>query len=139
MVLGRECMGHPRGSALPNGRTCCQMFSSNALELRILQLHIWASNSSRVSDGCRTAPVARYGAYEVRLVEPLLDAQRDIVPFWVELFDHKNAVTIDSCGGYDFEETAAGAAALILQASVLHRDEIACRQGAKCCSGPQAS
>src|SRR6266487_766960 len=56
---------HPRGSALPNGRTCCHMFPSNALELRILQLYIWALNSSRVIDGCRTAPVARYGAYEV--------------------------------------------------------------------------
>src|SRR3954452_24628822 len=76
-------------------------------------------------DGCRMATVARHGTYEVRLVEPLLDRQGDTIPFWIELFDHKNAVTIDSCGGHDFEETAADAATLISQAALLHRDAIA--------------
>jgi hypothetical protein len=104
------------------------MFPSRALELRILQLYIWALHAKRFVDGCRTATVARYGAYEVRLVESLLDPQDDTIPFWVELFDHQSALTIDSCGGYDFEETAAGAAALISQASLLHRNAIACRQ-----------
>jgi hypothetical protein len=104
------------------------MFSGKVLEVRILQLYIWALHAKRFIDGCRTATVARYGAYEVRLVEPLLDPQHDIIPFWVELFDHESAVMIDSCGGYDFEETAAGAAALISQATLLHRDAVACRQ-----------
>lgn len=116
------------GSALANGRTPSHMFPGKALELRILQLYIWALHAKRFIDGCRTATVARHGAYEVRLVEPLLDPQGDTIPFWVELFDHQSALTIDSCGGYDFEETAAGAAALISQASLLHRNAIACRQ-----------
>jgi hypothetical protein len=106
------------------------MFPAKALELRILQLYIWSLDTRRFIDGSRTATVARYGAYEVRLVEPLVDPQGDTIPFWIELFDHKSAVTIDSCGGHDFEETAVGAAALILQASLLHRDAIACRQAA---------
>jgi hypothetical protein len=97
------------------------MLAGKALELRILQLYIWSINAKKLADSCRTATVARYGAFEVRLVEPLFDAQGDTIPFWIELFDHKNAVTIDSCGGHDFEETAAGAAALISQASLLHR------------------
>jgi hypothetical protein len=96
-----------------------------ALELRILQLYIWSINAKRSIDGCRMATVARHGSYEVRLVESILDPQGDTIPFWIELFDHKNAVTIDSCGGHDFEETAAGAAALISQAGLLHRDAIA--------------
>jgi hypothetical protein len=104
------------------------MFSGKVLEVRILQLYIWALHAKRFIDGCRTATVARYGAYEVRLVEPLLDQQHDIIPFWVELFDHESAVMVDSCGGYDFEETAAGAATLISQATMLHRDAVACRQ-----------
>src|SRR2546429_9803973 len=82
---------HPRGSALPNGRTCCHMFPSNALELRILQLYVWALNSSRIIDGCRTAPVARYGANEVRFVEPLLVAHTDNIHSWIDLFDLTNA------------------------------------------------
>jgi len=97
------------------------MFPGRTLELRILQLYIWSINAKRSIDGCRMATVVRHGSYEVRLVEPILDPQGDTIPFWVELFDHKNAVTIDSCGGHDFEETAAGAAGLISQASLLHR------------------
>jgi len=117
------------------------MVPGKALELRILQLYIWALNAKRFIDGCRTATVARYGAYEVRLVEPLLDPQGDVIPFWVELFDHKSADTIDSCGGHDFEETAAGAAALISQASMLlHCDAVAHRQiGVERNSWPLAS
>ena len=104
------------------------MLPGKALELRILQLYIWTLNAKRFIDGCRTATVARYGAYEVRLVEPLLDPRGDTIPFWIELFGHKSANTIDSCGGHDFEETAAGAAGMIAQASVLHGDAIACSQ-----------
>ena len=106
------------------------MVPGKALELKILQLYIWSINAKRSIDGCRVATVARHGSYEVRLVEPLLDPQGDTIPFWIELFDHKNAVTIDSCGGHDFEETAAGAAALISPASLLHRDATAGNQRA---------
>ena len=114
------------------------MVPGKALELKILQLYIWSINAKRSIDGCRVATVARHGSYEVRLVEPLLDPQGDTIPFWIELFDHKNAVTIDSCGGHDFEETAAGAAALISQASLLHRDATAGNQRAKSAlSGPE--
>ena len=127
-LLRRECARKAWKCALANGRTDSHMLPDKALELRILQLYIWALHAKRFIDGCRTATVARYGAYEVRVVEPLLDPQHDTIPFWVELFDHQSAVMIDSCGGYDFEETAAGAAALISQASLLHRDAIACRQ-----------
>ena len=114
------------------------MVPGKALELRILQLYIWSINAKRSIDGCRVATVARHGSYEVRLVEPLLDPQGDTIPFWIELFDYKNAVTIDSCGGHDFEETAAGAAALISQASLLHRDATAGNQRAiSALSGPE--
>lgn len=116
------------------------MFPARALELRIIQLYIWSLHAKRFIDGSRTATLARYGTYEVRLVEPLVDPQGDTIPFWIELFDHKRAATIDSCGGHDFEETAAGAAALILQACLLHRDAIACCQDlAKQCGWPLAN
>jgi hypothetical protein len=102
------------------------MFPGKALELRILQLYIWSLSRNKGEDGFRTATVARYGVYEVRLVESMLDPQVDTIPFWVELFDHRSAATIDSCGGQDFEETAAGTAALISQASRLYHGAGAC-------------
>src|SRR5258708_24443736 len=94
-LLGRERAGwkHPRGSALANRRMCNHMVPGKALELKILQLYIWSINAKRSIDGCRVATVARHGSYEVRLVEPLLDPQGDTIPFWIELFDHENAVT----------------------------------------------
>jgi hypothetical protein len=96
------------------------MFPGKALELRILQLYIWSLSRNKCVDGYRTATVARYGAYEVRLVESLLEPQVDTIPFWVELFDHRSAVTIDSCAGHDLEETAAATAALISEANRLY-------------------
>jgi hypothetical protein len=131
---------HSVGSTLANGRTCSHMLPSKALELRILQLYIWSLDAKRFIDGNRTATIARYGAYEVRLVEPLLDPQGDIIPFWIELFDHKSGATIDSCGGRDFEESAVGAGALISQASLLHCDAISRQQDvAKHCRWPLAN
>jgi hypothetical protein len=110
----------------PSKRMWNHMFPGKALELRILQLYIWALSRNKDEDGFRTATIARYGVYEVRLVEPMLDPQLDTIPFWVELFDHRSAVTIDSCGGHDFEETAAGTAGLISQASQLYHGAYVC-------------
>src|SRR5689334_25174580 len=72
---------HPRGSARTNEGTRNHMFPGKTLELRILQLYIWTLNAKRFIDGFRTATVARYGAYEVRLVETLLDPRGDTIPF----------------------------------------------------------
>jgi hypothetical protein len=110
----------------PSKRMWNHMFPHKALELRILQLYIWALSGDKGADGFRTATVARYGAYEVRLVESMLDPQVDTIPFWVELFDHRSAATIDSCGGHDFEETAAGTAALMSQANRLYHGACVC-------------
>jgi hypothetical protein len=92
------------------------------LELRIFKLYVWDLMAQRFIDGCRAALLARYGAFEVRLVELLLDWQDDSIPFWIELFDRGSATTIDSYGGYDLEDAAAGAEALISQAKLSHRE-----------------
>jgi len=98
-----------------------EMFPSRNLELRILQLYVWELMAKRFVDGCRTASLARYGAYEVRLVELLQDLQGDSVPFWIELFDHTSDATIDSCGG-GLDEVAVVAELLISQAKLSHRE-----------------
>ena len=126
--------------ALMSITVVAESFPSKNLELRILQLYVWELMAKRFVDGYRTASLARYGVYEVRLVEPLQDLQSDTIPFWIELFDHRNDVTIDSCGG-DLEETAVGAESLILQAKLLHRDSASVwlwRHGGKPCGWSRA-
>jgi len=98
-----------------------KMLPGKNLEFRIFQLYVLDLMAEKFVDGCRAATLARYGSYEVRLVELLQDWQENTAPFWIELFDHENDTTIDSCGGYDLGETAAGAEALISQARLLHR------------------
>ena len=98
-----------------------KMVPGQNLEMRIFRLYVWDLMAQGFSDGCRAALLARYGAFEVRLVELLQDWQDDSIPFWIELFDHGSATTIDSYGGYDLEDVAAGAEALILQAKLSHR------------------
>jgi len=98
-----------------------EMFPSRNLELRILQLYVWDLMTKRFVDGCRTASLAQYGAYEVRLVEPLQDLRGDTAPFWIELYDHMSDTTIDSCGG-DLEEVAGGAESLISQGKLLNQN-----------------
>jgi hypothetical protein len=99
-----------------------KMTPGQNLELRIFKLYVWDLMAQRFIDGCRAALLARYGAFEVRLVELLLDWQDDSIPFWIELFDHGSATTIDSYGGYDLEDAAAGAEALISQAKLSYRE-----------------
>jgi hypothetical protein len=108
--------------ALTSAAAIAKVFPDKTFELRILQLYIWSLFGKMFVDGCRTASVARYGSYEVRLVELKQASKGDVIPFWIELFDHKSGTMIDSCGSYDFEETAVGAEALISQAKLLHRD-----------------
>ena len=117
-------------SALTLATAVPKMFPSKRFELRIVQLYIWSLFGKMFVDGCRTASVARCGSYEVRLVELEQEPKGDTIPFWIELFDHGSGATIDSCGGYDFEETAVGAEALISQAKQLHREPICGRGGA---------
>jgi hypothetical protein len=99
-----------------------KMLPGKNLEFRIFQLYVLDLLAEKFVDGCRAATLARCGSYEVRLVELSQDWQENTAPFWIELFDHESDTIIDSCGGYDLGETAAGAEALILQARLLHRD-----------------
>jgi hypothetical protein len=68
-------------------------------------------------DGSKVAPLARFGAYEVRLVEftgdggPLL---------WLELYAHDIHCSLDSFGCDTFDEAVMGAEELVAQAQELH-------------------
>jgi hypothetical protein len=99
-----------------------KMSATQALELRITQMYIWLLVGPEHIDGQRTASLARHGAFEVRLIELPQNPHSDIIPLWIELFDHRNNTTLDSWAGCDLADTAVAADALISQARDLHRN-----------------
>jgi hypothetical protein len=92
-----------------------------SLERQIIQSYIWVLRATPDETGCKTRTLARRGAYEVRLFEPSQMPQGDIISFWLELFDHKRKVTLNSYGSDDLEQAAATAALLISEAERLDR------------------
>ena len=102
-----------------------KMSATNALELRIMQMRIWALVAAERIDGQHTVSLVRHGEFEVRLIELPLDPHSDNIPLWIELFEHVNNTTLDSCGGYDLAHLAVAAEAFISQARDLHRAHLA--------------
>jgi hypothetical protein len=94
---------------------------AKSLERQIIQSYIWVLRAPPDEAGCKTRTLARHGAYEVRLVEPSQMPEGDIISFWIELFDHKRRVTLNSYGSDDLEQAAVTAAQLIAEAEKLHR------------------
>jgi len=101
------------------------MSPTNTLELRIMQMRIWALVAAEPVDGQRTASLARHGEFEVRLIELPQDPHSDTIPLWIELFEHESSTTLDSCGGYDLARMAIAAEAFISQARDLQRVQLA--------------
>jgi hypothetical protein len=96
------------------------------LERRIVQSYIWVLRAPKDSDGLQAASLARHGAYEVRLFDPSVIVKGDSLPFWIELFDHKDKTSLDSYGSDDIEDATVAAEAMISQAELLHQS-VACR------------
>jgi hypothetical protein len=73
------------------------------------------------ADGSRTVSLARYGAYEVRLVEFPHRHTADACPFWIRLYrrDLRSAIDTRRCDDLDDAEIAA--AHLVARARELHR------------------
>jgi hypothetical protein len=72
----------------------------------------------------KAAPIARYGACEVRLVEFSETFPTNTFVFWLELFDHKDNVAVDGGGANDLEEAVTLAEELASQAEELCKKTI---------------
>src|SRR5438067_2161023 len=68
-------------------------------ELRIARAYIKLLCIPESSSGARMVSLARIGDLEIRLLEGLQLSSADAPPFWMELFDHKAQVSVDSCAG----------------------------------------
>lgn len=102
----------------------CMMPNSQSdkhLERLIVRSYVWVLRAPKTADGHKVASLWRHGLYEVRLLEPSEMAQYNDLPFWVELFDSKQSVSVDSYAGDDIEETAAAVQHLISHAEILDR------------------
>lgn len=92
------------------------------LETRLAQAYVMLLVIPKDEHDSKSVSLARYGAYEVRLVEPL--SASNIFVFWIELFDHSCQVSIDSGGAEDFEEALATAEYLVSRAEELSKKKI---------------
>jgi len=87
------------------------------LEARLAQAYITMLVVAKDEHELRAVSVIRYGAYEVRLVEP--PSASDTFAFWIELFDHNCQSSIDGGGANDFERALATAEYLASHAKQL--------------------
>jgi hypothetical protein len=92
---------------------------SKGWERRILQSYVWVLRAPQDVDGQKSCSLVRYGAYEVRLIEPSQMLGGNSAPFWIELYDHNRKLTIDCFGNDDLEQAAETAVDLIAEAKRL--------------------
>ena len=90
-----------------------------ALETRLVQAYVMLLVVSKYERDLKSVSVVRYGAYEVRLIEP--PSAPNTFVFWIELFDHNCQVSIDGGGANDLEKALATAKSLASHAEKLSR------------------
>ena len=85
-------------------------------ERRLIQAYLKLFLAVQIEDGVKTVSLARFGSYEVRVIELSRDASASIFPVWLELYEHNTVSTLDSCGCSDLEEAVTAAEDLMSQA-----------------------
>ena len=73
------------------------------------------------SMGTRSVRLARFGTYEVRLVEFEHDIADAGPALWLELYRHDTCESLDACGCDEFEAAVHIAQDFMARASVLYR------------------
>ena len=93
---------------------------NNLVEPRLVRAYTYLFVSAADRMGAKTASLARFGNYEVRLIEtnPCIDP-----PMWLELYARDTQSSIDSCCCHDLEEAVNAADRLISSARELN-DEL---------------
>ena len=91
------------------------------IEARLVRAQLELYVRRREECGSKSVSVARYGAYEVRLLRPVQGSSVDPFIFWIELFDQDHGISLDSGSAEYFEKALALAAQLISQAEQLSK------------------
>ncbi|MCC2652279.1 MAG: hypothetical protein K0R61_4019 [Microvirga sp.] len=90
-------------------------------EVERLLLHLYTGLPllPAAEDGGRTAILARFGHYEVRLTEFPPD-NMPFLPLWVELFRGSERELVDGCGFSEIEDAVEAVRELVEKARRLH-------------------
>jgi hypothetical protein len=83
---------------------------------RLYKSYISLKLAPESESGSWTIPIARFGAFEVRLVEFEHSDQLDSLDLWIELYRHDTQSSIDSCLCRDLDEVGDLGAYFISQA-----------------------
>jgi hypothetical protein len=89
------------------------------LEERLIEAQAKLKLTRRDGGTSTVATLARLGAFEVRLIEPIDAPLADAVRFWMELFDHDRQMSIDSIGNCTLEQAVIAADDFIVRATKL--------------------
>jgi hypothetical protein len=102
-------------------RASCAIKDFNGEEAERLLLHLYTGLPllPEAKDGGRSAALARFGSYEVRLTEFPPDCM-PFLPLWVELFREGGRVLVDGCGFSEIEDAVDALRELVEQAKRLH-------------------
>jgi hypothetical protein len=90
------------------------------LEARLVRAYLALRNKADKSHDLKFVLLARYGAYEVRLVEP----PDDRFEFWLELIDLDGNISIDGGGANDLEDALAIAEEFVSSAQDLSKNRL---------------
>lgn len=97
-----------------------EKFGNRCIELRIARAYMRLAFASQRGDGAKIVSLARFGNYEVLLVELVQGRITVDTQLWIELYDHKLQYGLDSCGCTDIEEATIAARELISRARQLN-------------------
>ena len=103
------------------GRASRAMKDFNGEEAERLMLHLYTGLPllPEAKDGGRSAALARFGSYEVRLTEFPPD-RMPFLPLWVELFRESGRELVDGRGFSEIEDAVDAVRELVAHAERLH-------------------
>ena len=94
-------------------------FDGEEAERLLLHLYTGLPLLPAAEDGGRSAVLARFGLFEVRLTEFSPD-NMPFLPLWVELFRGSERELVDSCGFSEIEDAVEAVRELVEKAKRLH-------------------
>jgi hypothetical protein len=134
-VLCQAC-GLGRGTRAAHGASIQEpegpmTMNKNFTELRLTRAYIRLFLVPEGDDGSRTVSLARFGNYDVRLIE-MPTAATAVTPLWMELYAHDSQTAVDSCSCDAIEEAVQVAEELIAQARHLSEGATDARRELRC-------
>ena len=104
-------------------RTLSDAINRRSIEALVTQCYIQLVLVSWDESGSRSVSLAKYGNYDVRLVEVKSADTAEIPHLWVELYANDVRASIDACGCDDIEAAAMAAEHIMSEAQKLDLGE----------------